>query len=147
MITLRRFAREDAEDVKQSFYPDMTVSEAADMIDEWNSGVFGGRRFDMFAIVSDGRIVGYVSLYERAGTTASVGAEVIPCERGNGAATEALALLTRYASEQGYLVLVDQVRADNKASIRLHEKLGFETDGYVCTNQRGHEVLLYVKAI
>ena len=113
------------------------------------AGLDGAPPYTQFLFVrpSDGRIVGYVSLYERGRTTASVGAEIIPCERGKGAASEALALLTRYASEQGYRVLLDQIRADNKASVRLHEKLGFETDGYVYTNQRGHEVLLYVMAI
>ena len=32
--------------------------------------------------------------------------------------------------------------ADNGASIALHEKLGFQTDGYLYTNAKGRKVLL-----
>ena len=44
-------------------------------------------------------------------------------------------------------ILLDQVRRDNAASIRLHEKLGFETDGYGYRNQKGREVVLYLKPL
>ena len=128
-------------------YPDMSLSEITEMIDEWNSGVFRGRAFDMFTVVSDGRIVGYVSLYEHTKTIASAGAEVIPEERRKGAASEALSLLMKYAAEKNYRIILDQVRRDNKASIRLHEKLGFESDGYVYRNQRDQEVILYMKPL
>lgn len=147
MVTIRRFTREDAESVQQSLYPDMTVSRVSELIDEWNSRVCGGRRFDMFAIVSDERIVGYVSLYEHSKLIASVGAELVKEERRKGAAFEAISHLLPYAAEEGYRILLDQVREDNTASIQLHKKLGFESDGYVYRNQRGQEVVLYLKLI
>lgn len=147
MIAIRRFVCEDAETVRQILYPDMEISRVSEMVDEWNSGFYQGRRFETFAILSDGRIVGYVSLYEHGRQIASLGAEVIAEERGKGAAFEALSLLMQYASENGYRIILDQVREDNPASIRLHRKLGFESDGYVYRNQRDHRVILYLKAI
>ena len=147
MVTIRRFTREDAPSVKQCLYPDMTEDEVIDMIDEWNSCVFRGRRFEMFAIVLDERPVGCVSLYEQSRSVVSVGAEVAEAEQGKGAASQALALLMEYASQQGYRIVLDQVRTDNAASIRLHEKLGFESDGYIYRNRRGSEVFLYLKPL
>lgn len=147
MIAIRRFAAEDAEALRRGLYPDMALSEVSEMIAEWNTCEYGGRRFDAFAVVSDERIVGYVSLYEQSRSVVSAGAEIFADERGRGAAAEAVRLLLRYASEQGYRIVFDQVRADNAASIRLHEKLGFESDGCVYRNRRGREVLLFLISI
>ena len=147
MITIRAFTLDDAKSLQQSLYPDMTLSTVFEMIDAWNAHEFQGRYFEMFAVTSDEKPIGYVSLYERSKHIASAGAEIFPEARGKGAAAEALSLLLQYASEKGYHVILDQVRADNAASIRLHEKLGFESDGYLYRNQRDHDVVLYVKTI
>ena len=42
--------------------------------------------------------------------------------------------MLEYAAKKGYKIILDQVRKDNLASIRLHKKLGFESDGYVYLN-------------
>lgn len=147
MITIRRFSREDAESLRQALYPDMSLSDISDMVDQWNSCVFRGRYFEMFAVLSDDRIIGSVSLHEHSKNVVSAGAEVISDERRKGAASEAVSLLMQYASEKHYQIMLDQVRNDNIASIRLHEKLGFESDGYVYRNQRGQEVVLYLKLL
>ena len=125
----------------------MELYAITEMIDEWNSLVCCGKYFEMFAIVSEDKIAGYVSLYEHSKTVASIGAEVIAEERRKGAASEAISLLMRYASEKRFRIILDQVRRDNTASIRLHEKLGFESDGYIYRNQRGQETVLYLKPI
>ena len=147
MVTLRQFRKEDAESVRRNLYPDMTADEIAAMIDEWNTGVYQNRRFEMFAVLSDDRIVGYVSLYAISQSAVSAGAEIFRAERGKGYASEAMRLLTAYASEQNCRMILDQVRTDNQASIRLHDKLGFETDGSVFRNRRGHEVYLCFKLL
>ena len=105
MVTLRSFVPEDAESVRRNLYPDLSLPDIAQMIDEWNTRRYRGKYFEMFA------------------------------------------LLMQYAAEKGYRIVQDQVRRDNAASIRLHEKLGFESDGYVYRNQRNQEVVLYLKQI
>ena len=147
MVTIRKFTHEDAEAIRQAIYPDMTSAEISEMIDQWNACVYRDRAFESFAIVSDERIVGYASLYEHSRSVASAGVELIAEERRKGAASEALSLLLRYASEKRYRIILDQVRTDNTASIRLHEKLRFESDGYVYRTQRGQDIVLYLKAI
>ena len=49
--------------------------------------------------------------------------------------------------EKGYQIVYQQVRTDNLASIKLHRKVGFETDDYVYKNQRGHDVVLFFKSL
>ena len=51
------------------------------------------------------------------------------------------------AKSKGYKVVMQQIRADNVASIALHNSQGFETDGYVYTNKKGNEVLIYIKVL
>lgn len=147
MITIRKFICKDAESLQKILYPDMSVDEISEMIYEWNTCVCRGRTFEMFAIISDEKIVGYVSLYEHSKTVASAGVEVIAEERGKGIASEAVCRLMQYAFEKGYRIILDQIRKDNTASIRLHERLGFESDGYVYRNQRDQEVVLYLKPL
>ena len=147
MVTLRHFEREDVESIRKHLYPDMEIDQIRDMISAWNSGVYEGRYFEMFAVLSDGRLVGCVSLYEQSPHMVSAGAEIVAGERGKGYAPKALALLEEQAAEKGYHLIMDQVRTDNAASIRLHEKCGFESDKTVYRNRRNHEVYLYIKPL
>lgn len=117
------------------------------MIGEWNTLRFDGRYFESFAVVCGDGIVGMVSLFEHTASTASLGAEIFDGERRKGYAAQALSALQTFAREKGFRILQDQIRADNAASIRLHEKLGFETDGYVYRNKKNQEIVLYWKAL
>lgn len=147
LITLRHFEQEDAESIRDHLYPDMTVSDIRDMIAVWNSLVFEGRYFEMFAVLVDGRITGYVSLCEQSPHVVSAGAEIYGDERCKGYAGRALTLLEAHAAKKGYRLILDQVRTDNAASIRLHEKLGFEREQSVYRNRQDHEVYLYLRLL
>ena len=57
-----------------------------------------------------------------------------------------MTLAYEYAKKQGYRIATAQIRKDNFASIRLHEKLGFILDCEMI-NKRGHEVFIYLKAL
>ena len=147
MIILRHFEHKDIKSLQGNLYPYLSENDIRDLITEWNSCIYQGRYFEMFAIESDGRIVGYVSIYEKSRSIASAGIEIFSEERGKGFASDAMADLLEYASERGCQIILDQVQKDNRASIRLHEKLGFESDGYVYRNQKNNEVLLYLKLL
>ena len=53
----------------------------------------------------------------------------------------------KVAKERRYEIVLQQIRTDNSASIRLHEALGFEKDNNTYINRNGNEVYLYLKAI
>ena len=53
----------------------------------------------------------------------------------------------KIAKSKGYQIAFSQIRADNMSSIALHQSLGFESDGYVYKNQKGRDVLIYLKSL
>ncbi|WP_135822538.1 GNAT family N-acetyltransferase [Halostella litorea] len=62
--------------------------------------------------------------------TATLGYYVLPEEQGNGYATEAASLLVAYAfQELNAHKVAAEVQADNPASERVLEKIGFECEG------------------
>ncbi|MBO4384906.1 MAG: GNAT family N-acetyltransferase [Clostridia bacterium] len=147
MTGLRRFTYGDAAEIREKMYPDASIEEVRGMIEAWETEKYRGRYFGMFAITADGAVVGCVSVYEQTESEASIGAEVFPDERGKGYASEGVRLAVGIARERGYGTVRNQVRADNAASIALHEKLGFKTDGKVCKNSRGRDTLTYILSV
>ena len=147
MVSIRLFADNDVDTLQTNLYPDRSAEEIRDMVREWNSGSYQGKRFEMFAVLRGEEIVGTVSLYALSKSLASIGAEVFEPYRRSGYAYEANLLLLDHAKELGYRVILNQVRTDNAASIRLNEKLGFETDRYVYRNKKEHPVFLFIKAL
>ena len=144
MTELRGFVLADAATVRAALYPNMELSQVREMIGQWNAGFAGGRRFEMLAVVSDGCIVGAVSLYEQDAQSVSFGIEIAANYRCRGFATEAGRLALCHAEKKGYRKVLSQVRQDNAASIALHRKLGFVlTEKTV--NRRGNPVFLYEK--
>ncbi len=147
MVTLRRFTRDDAGILREKQAPDMTEDGLAALIDEYNVGSWRGKRFEMLAVVSDGDVVGSVSLLEHSRSVVSLGPEIFPAERRKGYAGEAMRLALARAAELGFRIVLQQILTDNEASLRLHEKLGFESDGYRYRNAKDREVVLYLKAL
>jgi RimJ/RimL family protein N-acetyltransferase len=80
----------------------------------------------------DGTPVGSISTHDcnpRAGTF-SYGIDVAPEHRGQRFAEDAVRLVLRYYfDELRYQKVTVVVHADNPASIRLHERLGFQLEG------------------
>ena len=144
MISLRPFTLRDAPAIQQKQYPEMSMEEIREMIEEWKTGFFQGKLFEMRAVTVDGTVVGSVSLYEQTKSIVSVGIEIYPDERRKGYASAGMRLIMDRARTLGYRIVQDQVRADNSAGIALHQSIGFETDGYDFTHAKGRNVLLWL---
>ena len=144
MVSLRPFTDDDAAVIREKWMPSASMEEISEMIRTWESKSFQGRYFEMLALTANDTAVGAVSLYGHTSTIASVGVEVFPDERSKGYASEGMRIMLEKAGRYGYRIIQDQVRADNAASIALHEKNGFETDGYLYQNAKGRKVLIYL---
>lgn len=144
---LQHFTSDDADVIKAQQYPDMSGDEILGMISEWNSCSFQGKYFEMFAVLNEETIVGSISLFQHSRSVASIGVEIYESYRRSGFAFEAMLLLMEHAKNLGYKIIQDQVRTDNAASIRLHEKLSFESDHYVYRNENNKPVYLFLKAL
>ena len=147
MITLRHFTENDAELLQANQLYNKSKEEILSLINEWKTNSYNGKYFEMFAVVNDTTVVGSISLYEHTTSVASIGVEIFADQRRHGYAADAMRLLLIHAKEKGYRIIQQQVRTDNLPSIRLHEKLSFETDGYVYVNKKGHDIILYLKAL
>ena len=144
MISLRHFEESDAEVLQTYNLSDKSNDDIISMIHDWNTLSYKDRYFEMFAIQKDATIVGSISIYERSKSIASLGIEIFTPYRRKGYGYEAMYQLIECAKRIDYKIILQQVRTENLASIRLHEKLGFETDGHVYKNQKGHKVLIYL---
>ena len=142
---LRRFDPSDADVVSSRWR--LPVREAEKLIDRWNTCLFNGRYFEMYAIEKDGYVVGTLSLYEHSRSIISIGIEIFEDFRQRGLAKSALQEAMSIAKEKAYSLVVQQVRTDNIASMALHQSLGFEREDSVYKNQKGHDVFLYLKII
>ncbi|MCR5263335.1 MAG: GNAT family N-acetyltransferase, partial [Clostridiales bacterium] len=112
---------------------------AADEID--------GHWHRFFIVRSDEGVVGTVDLYQHSGYIVSAGPEIFPPFRRRGYAFAALAQAYGYAQEHGFRLAQAQIRADNEASVRLHEKLGFIRSWEHVKNRHGNEVYIYSKIL
>lgn len=145
MISLRNFDHGDTAFLIEHFYEEMTEQDALALICEWEQKSYKGTYFEMFAILYHENLVGMISLYEHDGAI-SAGMEVVAAYRRRGIAYEALALALQRARARGAAKATAQVRKNNIASIKLHEKSGYIRCGE-CINARGNAVYQYEKTI
>ena len=147
MIFLRNLKIEDASELQKYGYSGMSAEQVEALICDWGQKQFDGKYFEMFAIISDEKIVGTVSLYQHSLEVVSIGPEVFDEYRRKGFAKKAMMLACQMAKEKGFKIVSQQIRTDNAASIALHRSLGFETNGIVYTNSKGNQVSIYLKCL
>ena len=144
MISLRHFEESDVEVLQTYNLSGKSKDDIISMIHNWNTLSYKDRYFEMFAIQNDATVVGSISIYGRSRSIVSLGIEIFTPYRRKGYGYEAMYQLIECAKRIDYKIILQQVRTENLASIRLHEKLGFETDGHVYENQKRHKVLIYL---
>ena len=147
MLRLRRFDLSDNKLISSRSH--ISLEEANSMIEKWNSGFFNGKYFEMFAVQSDmeNSVVGIISLFEHSKSIISIGPEIFMGYRQRGFAKAAMTEAMEIAKQKKYKIVLQQVRTNNHASIRLHESLGFERDDCVYKNAKGNDVYIYLKII
>lgn len=147
MLHLRNFDFSDNELVSSRF--NTPIKEANLMIEKWNSGLFNETYFEMLAIhnIDIDTVVGTISLYEHSKSIISIGPEIFQEYRQRGFAKAAMTEAMKIAEQKKYKIVLQQIRTDNKASIRLHESLGFERDICVYKNRKGNDVYIFLKII
>jgi RimJ/RimL family protein N-acetyltransferase len=87
---------------------------------------------NLAVVDADGAVVGIVNTHsiDRRVGTFRYGVAVRPEQRGRGYAAEAILLILRYFFEElRYQKVTASVYSCNRASIRLHERLGFQLEG------------------
>ena len=147
MILLRNFKKEDASELQENGFSDLSTEQVEALICDWDKKQLNGKYFEMYAIVSDEKIVGTISLYQHSSEVISIGPEIFCDYRRKGFAKEAMICACQMAKEKGFKIVSQQIRTNNAASIALHCSLGFETDELVFTNTKGNQVYIYLKCL
>jgi len=147
MNELRNFTHEDVEKIQKHDYTNMEPDELKNLIDLWNTKLYEGEYFEMFAVTDEDTLVGCVSLYRRSASIVSCGIKIYPEFQGHGYAAAAYEKLLRAAKDRGFGIAVAQVRANNAAGIALHKKMGFEAENYTYINAKGNAVYYFIKQL
>ena len=147
MVKLRNFELGDASALQQERHRNMSIEEIKSMICDWNKLEYGGKYFEMFAIIVGDKIAGEISLYQLSDSVVSIGLEVFLRFRGQGFGKQAAMLALEMCSDKGYKIACHQVLSDNIPSIALNKSLGFETDMYRYKNQKNKDVYIFLKSL
>lgn len=145
MVTLRKISEKDRLMLSERFH--MSSDAAKRLIDQSDASLFQDRFFELYVISVGGISVGAISLFAHSSSVVSIGPEVFEEHRRHGYATAAMKMAMKLACEKGYTRIRQQIRVNNLASIKLHTRLGFETDGQIYKNRNQNEVLIYWKSL
>lgn len=145
-IKLRKFNTEDAYLLKKYQFHQMDMNEITDMIALWNKNLYNGRSCEVFAAEYDGALSGWFSMAELPNGRISIGPTVFEPYRQKGIAFSVMRNLLLTAKKNGYSLAETQIRINNAASIKLHEKLGYIQIKKI-TNRNGNEVYIYMKKL
>ena len=83
-------------------------------------------RHFVVAIDEARNIIGYAGVFAPGGAEADVlTVGVIPAQRGKGIARQLMAMITEWATAQGSIAMMLEVKVDNSEAIGLYESLGY----------------------
>lgn len=146
MIYLKPITFNNINDFKDTSYDNMTLEQKKEMITASINKIHNEQYFEFLVVYNDDTIVGFMNLYAHSKHIISCGPEIKSEYRNNGYASIAEIKALEYAKKKGYTIAVGGVDDNNKASIALHEKLGFEMDRKY-SNHQGRVIRLYIKAL
>ncbi len=124
----------------------MDMNEITDMIALRNKNLYNGRYCEVFAAECEGALSGWFSMAELPNGRISIGPTVFEPYRQKGIAFSVMRNLLFTAKRNGYSLAEAQIRINNAASIKLHEKLGYIQIKKI-TNRNGNEVYIYMKKL
>ena len=145
-VKLRKLTEEDAEYLKLYEFKNSDTAEIINLIALWNKNEYQGRYFEMFGSEYDGKLAGFFSIVETEDGKISIGPTVFKPYRKKGIASASKYMILKIAKEKGYKKAVAQIRTENTASIKLHEKMGYINQGKII-NKHQNEVFIFEKDI
>ena len=97
----------------------------------WSAGQYRGEisaptRLFVVALDDASSVIGYAGVFAPGGAEADVlTIGVVPQHRGQGIARELMARITQWATDQGSIAMMLEVKTDNVAAISMYESLGY----------------------
>lgn len=134
-VKLSKFEKCDAKFIQENFsfaFRDSSIENIENIINSW-------KRTLGFCILFEDIKVGFIVLTDKNDGKLSFGVSVKEDFRGKGIASKAFELIKNKAKSMNYSSIISSCDKQNKASVNLHKKLGFnlvKTE----TNQSGFEM-------
>ena len=97
----------------------------------WSAGQYreeisAPTRLFVVALDDASSVIGYAGVFAPGGAEADVlTVGVVPMHRGQGIARELMARITQWATDQGSIAMMLEVKTDNVEAISLYESLGY----------------------
>jgi len=97
----------------------------------WSAGQYreeisAPTRLFVVALDDASSVIGYAGVFAPGGAEADVlTIGVVPQHRGQGIARELMARITQWATDQGSIAMMLEVKTDNVEAISLYESLGY----------------------
>ena len=97
----------------------------------WSAGqhreeISAPTRLFVVALDDASSVIGYAGVFAPGGAEADVlTVGVVPMHRGQGIARELMARITQWATEEGSIAMMLEVKTDNVEAITLYETLGY----------------------
>ena len=97
----------------------------------WSAGQYreeisAPTRLFVVALDDASSVIGYAGVFAPGGAEADVlTVGVVPIHRGQGIARELMARITQWATDQGSIAMMLEVKTDNVQAISLYESLGY----------------------
>lgn len=145
-MILKPIDTNDVNSFDETEYNNMSAEERLQMISESKQKIHNGKYFEIFKVLVDDVIVGFMNLYAHSEHIISCGPEIKKQYRRSGYAYEAEKEILSSVKSKGYTIAVGEVMEENSASRALHEKLGFEIYK-IYTKNNGKCSYLYIKAL
>ena len=146
MIYLKPVTLDDLDSLSETDYEKMSEEEKISMITESQQQEHDGRFFELLRVWDDDQIVGFMSLFAQSEHVVSIGPQIRESFTVKDYGRQGELLAMQYVREKGFDIMNAMVRQDNIASIRLHEKLGFEIQQNDCI-RNGKHYIIYIKEL
>ena len=145
-ISLKEIGFDDLDCFNDTEYSALTEEKRKELVEHSKNSQHQGKYFKFYLIIYQERIVGFLNVCDLSRSAFSIAPEIKKEFRRKGFCEIALTIAFNIQKLRGKKLAIASIREDNVASIKLHEKLGFELvkDYY---SKSGKPMKEYVKFI
>lgn len=126
-------------------YEHLTIEKRIELIKNSENGCYNGQFFKFFLLKGDDELIGFMNVCARSKSVISIAPEIKKRYRRKGYGEKGVLLALIKAEKLGYKIAMATVIEENIASIKLHEKIGFER--VYNYEKKGKNLILFVKLI
>ena len=127
-------------------YSNLSNEKRIELINNSQEESIDGKFFKFYKILHYNNVVGFLNFYEQSKSVISIAPYIKENFRQKGFAYSSIIEAHKIVKSKGFKIALQTVRENNVASIKLHEKLGFELVKK-CVSNNNNAIRLYLKIL